>query len=1197
MVLSVAAVGATAAPVDGPSAGAAGVVADGPSVDAPGPQQSTAADPGSEERNLTRGSQQETRDGGGTDSNAQSDVEPADASGATVYVGADDNKLYALDADTGSKEWEFSASDLIRSSPTVIDGTVFVASFDGNLYAVDAETGNQEWVYSTGSTVFSSPTIVGGTVYVGANDGNLYAVDAATGTEQWTFTEPSAGVASSPAVADGTVYVGSQDGTLYAVDAATGSQAWEFATEGPITSSPTVSSGTVYVGSHDSVLYAVDAATGAQEWTFTAPSDRIYISSPTVTGGTVYVGSDDTTLYAVDANSGAQEWAFTAPSEVVVSSPTVYQDTVYVGSEDGTLYAVDANSGAQEWAFTAPNDIVVSSPTAYEGAVYVGSGAASSDGDSTLYAVDADTGSLEWAFTDPVIGIVSSPTAVATPSGNSVGSRVGLETLGHHDGGLVGGGLDVTVTQTTRPDFPEVTVFAEVRDANGNPVTGLGPGDFTIREDGRTESIKSVDLVGSGPGQEISTSLVIDRSGSMEGPRFQDAKDAAALFVDQLQSGDEAQVVAFDEVVDIRQRWTEDRGVLESVINNLAIQSATRGGTSLWQATIEGVQETAPRQGRSAVIVLTDGKNNEPPNDVQPAIDAAKQAGIPVYTIGLGPTSGINEPDLERLADETGGDYYHAPDGSDLSDIYDDISERLGQEYVITYETSNTATDGTTRQVELTALHGGSSGSDTGSYVAPCAPLPVADFTMSPSNPSAGQTVTFDASPSSPNGGSIVSYQWDFNNDGQVDATGQTVSRAFTNSGTYEVRLTVEKACGASDIVIKELTVGGSGATIDLSDETIAPGNTGVVDLTATADDVAGFRAEIQFDPNQVQVVGVQDGDLVNPTVDVDNTAGTLTITNARSQGVDDPLLAGIEFQAVGSGPTTPVQFVRSGTSLNSETTAIPIGTYDDGLITIQQCQPGDANRDNAVTTLDATLVLRYVAGLNVPSSFDPGCADYNGDGSVTTLDATLILRDVAGLPTSAGGPTVSTDQASAVEFTVGSVSGQSGETATVDITVPGSPELAGFQTRLSFDPTVVTVESVDGVGLANPTVNIDNASGSVSISAAQAETQLVSSIGTVTLTFDGSPGEETALALVPSATSANDETSTLQVTVVNGTATVDGNGNTDPVATYANSSGIVDTPGLQDAIDDWQTGEIDTPLLIQVIDAWQTGEPVQSGQ
>jgi outer membrane protein assembly factor BamB/plastocyanin len=317
------------------------------------------------------------------------------ASGTTVYVGSRDSKLYAVDAATGSQQWAFDTGDYVRSSPTVVDGTVYVGSRDSKLYAVDAGTGTEQWAFDTGASVVSSPTVVDGTVYVGSQDDNLYAVDAATGEQEWAF-DTDGFVRSSPTVVDGTVYVGSEDLTLYAVDAGTGSEEWVFETGRGVQSSPTVVDGTVYVRSSER-LYAVDEATGEQVWKFTKLSDiglGTREPSPTIVNGTVYVGSGDSNgdgaLYAVDAGTGEQEWAFDTGS-AVWSSPTVVDDTVYVMS---------------------------------------GGFGGFSDG-NTLYAVDAGTGSEEWAF-ETGRGGQSSPTVVKNPeSGNSIGSRVRLRTLGH----------------------------------------------------------------------------------------------------------------------------------------------------------------------------------------------------------------------------------------------------------------------------------------------------------------------------------------------------------------------------------------------------------------------------------------------------------------------------------------------------------------------------------------------------------------------------------------------------------------------------------------------------------------------------------------------------------------------------------------------------------------------------------------------
>lgn len=126
------------------------------------------------------------------------DSSPAVANGV-VYVGSNDQKLYAFDA-SGSAGcagmpkacaplWSALTGGGVVSSPAVVNGVVYVGSWDGNLYAFDAAgkascTGSPKtcqplWTASTGSLVDASPTVANGVVYVGSFDHKLYAFDAA----------------------------------------------------------------------------------------------------------------------------------------------------------------------------------------------------------------------------------------------------------------------------------------------------------------------------------------------------------------------------------------------------------------------------------------------------------------------------------------------------------------------------------------------------------------------------------------------------------------------------------------------------------------------------------------------------------------------------------------------------------------------------------------------------------------------------------------------------------------------------------------------------------------------------------------------------------------------------------------------------------------------------------------------------------
>ena len=260
---------------------------------------------------------------------------PAVANGV-VYVGSNDNNVYALNAATGAKLWSFTTGNFVYSSPAVADGVVYVGSVDNNVYALNAATGAKLWSFTTGSYVYSSPAVADGVVYVGSNDNNVYALNATTGAKLWSFTTVLP-IASSPAVADGVVYVGS-DGTVYALNATNSIELWSFSTPTPNASSPAVADGVVYFGSN--YLYALNAATGAQLWVSTVGS------SPAVANGVVYVGSGDDNVYALNATTGAELWSF-ATGNSVFSYPAVANGVVYVGSTDYNVYAFSSAGGEE----------------------------------------------------------------------------------------------------------------------------------------------------------------------------------------------------------------------------------------------------------------------------------------------------------------------------------------------------------------------------------------------------------------------------------------------------------------------------------------------------------------------------------------------------------------------------------------------------------------------------------------------------------------------------------------------------------------------------------------------------------------------------------------------------------------------------------------------------------------------------------
>ena len=106
-----------------------------------------------------------------------------------VYIGSGDN-VYAFNANTGTKIWNYTAGNFVWSSPAIANGIVYVGSADCNVYALDAKTGTKVWNYKTRGFVNSSPSVTNGVVYDGSFvDGSIYATGMPLDTNAIQFIQ------------------------------------------------------------------------------------------------------------------------------------------------------------------------------------------------------------------------------------------------------------------------------------------------------------------------------------------------------------------------------------------------------------------------------------------------------------------------------------------------------------------------------------------------------------------------------------------------------------------------------------------------------------------------------------------------------------------------------------------------------------------------------------------------------------------------------------------------------------------------------------------------------------------------------------------------------------------------------------------------------------------------------------------------
>ncbi|MHB1425498.1 MAG: vWA domain-containing protein [Gemmataceae bacterium] len=183
--------------------------------------------------------------------------------------------------------------------------------------------------------------------------------------------------------------------------------------------------------------------------------------------------------------------------------------------------------------------------------------------------------------------------------------------------------------------------------------------------------------------KNVTTVLVLDHSGSMKEkadandrrPKIEAMRSAASRFVELMRRDAKTMLQPFSSEVDEPpHNFTDDKKALLQDIQLLQ----PSGGTLLYDAANAGLETLAAarRDGRNAVVVLTDGRDEAPGSRFsdQLVIDRAKELGIPLYMLGLGQKEEINEKVMRRMAQETGGKYFHAGSEQKLFEIFEKLA-------------------------------------------------------------------------------------------------------------------------------------------------------------------------------------------------------------------------------------------------------------------------------------------------------------------------------------------------------------------------------------------------------------------------------------------------------------------------------------------------------------------------------------------
>lgn len=195
---------------------------------------------------------------------------------------------------------------------------------------------------------------------------------------------------------------------------------------------------------------------------------------------------------------------------------------------------------------------------------------------------------------------------------------------------------------------------------------------------------------------DLNLSLVLDRSGSMEGEKMIRAREAAMFCVDQMLPTDRLSVVTFDDRIEVL--FPSEPVTNKQSMKDLISRVMARDSTNLHEAWVRGgltVSEHMVEQGINRVVLITDGLANVGITNTDEIVSQAMglfQRGVSTSTIGIG--SDFNEDLLMPMAQSGGGNAWHVVEPNDMQHIFQIELEGLIAQFAHTVSLSLIPADG-----------------------------------------------------------------------------------------------------------------------------------------------------------------------------------------------------------------------------------------------------------------------------------------------------------------------------------------------------------------------------------------------------------------------------------------------------------------------------------------------------------------------
>ena len=259
---------------------------------------------------------------------------------------------------------------------------------------------------------------------------------------------------------------------------------------------------------------------------------------------------------------------------------------------------------------------------------------------------------------------------------------------------------------TIKKRVDEVNVLFIATDRHGKFVRNLNQTDFNILDDHKPP--QAIEAFRKETDLPLQLGLLVDTSGSVRS-RFDFEQEAAVSFLQStLRPGfDKAFVMGFSNRSQVTQDFTDNARLLATGVHSLK----DGGGTALYDAIYKACRDKLAKEPsnhpvRKAIIIVSDGEDNQSEYNRAQAIEMAQRSEVIIYAISTDDSGLVLRGDrvLEQLAEATGGRAFFPYKMKDVKNSFAAIEDELRSQYVVSYRPADFDADGRYRSIEITAV-------------------------------------------------------------------------------------------------------------------------------------------------------------------------------------------------------------------------------------------------------------------------------------------------------------------------------------------------------------------------------------------------------------------------------------------------------------------------------------------------------------